>query len=179
MSGPSDQLFPRAALSADQHIGFAVRDPADRIVHALHRGTHPHNSIERISLKESVAQCHVAMDQEVSLRDPADGRTQLLQIHRFGQIVVHPRFQRLNRGVLVRVRGDDDRIHLRRIRFHPGDQLHAIHSRHTQIGNDQIRRLLADLSQRALSIRSGPHLMSLLLKKIVEHLSHIRLIIHH
>ena len=90
----------------------------------------------------------------------ANAREQLVGAERLGHVVVGARVERLDLCAFLAFDRQDDDRHVR-LRANAPAQLDAVHVRHVEIGDDELRPPLGEIRERRLAFRGRPHLITL------------------
>ena len=159
MDRAGHQLLAGAALAGDHDRALVGADRLNHRVDVLHRR----------ALADQLAKLLVRPDLAPQLADlllQASGFEQLLdldeqrvRVTRFGQIVGRPALHGLDRALNSPVSGQNNDGTAPLFNIHAAQQLHAVHDRHFQIGDDNVERAGVELTQRLPAVaRSADHI---------------------
>ena len=153
VDGASDQLLAGPRLAADEDVGVGPR----RLLHQLERARHgraaPDHVLEAERRLQLVPEVPV-LDLEVPLtQGPLDGDLELVDGEGLGKVVERAFLHRRHRRLDARERRDHDHGQGGVDVVRPPQQLDAVHSRHLEVGQQQVRGIGLDERQRAMGIR--------------------------
>ena len=134
-----------------------------------------------IAIDDQIANQDLPLRRARRLEPPQrhpDARHQLLCPERLGHVIVGARVERLHFGALFALHRQHDDGH-RGDRPNPLAQLEAVHPRHEQIRDDQLRVPLIEVRERRLAFARGLHLIPLARQHGAQHACDLRLVVHH
>ena len=169
----------RAALTGDENRSARSRNLPRHGVDALHDRARPEQTLEPfvISNAQLTAQVLGFGPELAALQRARDHQLQCVEVDRFGQVIFGARAHCGNRGGYVTERGGHDYRDLQLLRANFGQQLHAIHVWHIQIGQDQSGRPLGDGLEGEHAVSGGIYLVPLLTEQLREATSRAWLIV--
>src|SRR5438128_2616044 len=116
MDGPRDQLLARAALARDQHGGRGRRDLGDQLVYAGHLRMTAYHALERSRETARVGRAagerrgqieHLALQRTLVERTLGQ-HEDVVDVERFGQVIVRAALERFDGGPELAHGGRDD-----------------------------------------------------------------------
>ncbi len=173
------EFLAGSALAADEHGCLTRRHPADQGGHLQHLAAFADDAFDPMALLERFAQLSILGVQAVALADLLDLVQELIEIERFGEIVVGSVFDRRDRGLDAAVSGHDDHRGLGIDAAHRSQQIEAGKLGHLLIRQDQIERLLAKGLQPLLAALGRGRLKTLFSEKAADQLALRRFVIHY
>ena len=141
-----DQLLSRSRLTPDEDRDVLGRDPRNRLQQLAHRGPVPDNGVAQRFLRGEPA---VLDAQGPRLQRPIDHHGKFVGVEGLGQVIVGAALHRVHGHSLRPVRGKQDH----RQRFvavvNRLDELHSVHARHGEIGDDGVHAV--EVAERFLA----------------------------
>ena len=160
-----DQLLARAARAADEHVDIRIGDLLDRLEDLGHRRALANDVVEAEMPAQLLPQAAILLAQHPLGQRLLHRDHQMLWSERLGHEVVGSQAHRLDRVLDGAVRGHHDHLNLRVQLLDLRQQFHAVHARHLQIGDHQVRLFLLNGLHGLFAVGRHPNLVSLALEQ--------------
>jgi hypothetical protein len=158
VDGARDKFLPGAALPLNQHGGPTARDASDEFEDLDHFLALADQRGGPRAFTERTMQRPIVFDQAPVLDGARHGEHQLVEIHRFGDVIVSPLFHRLDR----RIDGAERRQqHDGRLRHGLAKRIQQIQTgtgRHADVAQDGVIRDGRGLAQSLGAVTGDIHL---------------------
>lgn len=177
MNRSRDEFLAGAALARQQDRHVAVRDHLDQSVDALHRLAFAHHLVETRSGVEALPEVLVFRGQGVPLERLRDDDGETFAIDGLREVVVGAASHGLHGRVDGAVGGHDHHLRVRPGGLQPLKELHAAESRHSEVGQYQVRRRDGELLEGVLGRPRPANLIPLLLQEGDQGGSNIHLVV--
>jgi hypothetical protein len=177
VQGPGDQLLARPALALQQHRGVAGGDRIDPIHQPQHLDGSAHDCFVAAVFGQLCAGIFELAQQGTMLRDALDPQDDLVDLERFGQVVVRPLLDRRNCILDGGERGHQDHRGVRRLLPRPAKQAQAVQPGQPDITDHDVEDLGGDLVESFDPILGGRHPVPCVAQGVRRHQREIGLVI--
>jgi hypothetical protein len=155
-----DQLLARSALSGDQDRGLRGRDLLDEPEDLEHLGASADDVLEPVGVVHPLAEDPRLGDEPLLLEDLPEQVLELLDVDRLREVVLGSLLQGLDGAPNRPERGHHDDPDLGVGTSHARQELVPVHSRHSEVGEQDVRALLRDEAERLLAVRRRADLIT-------------------
>ena len=182
---PRDELLPGAALAGDEDGAGVGGDGVDRPIELEHGRAAADDVAESLRARDLDAQPRVLALEIADAQHVFDRHQELVGIAGLDEIVVRAELHRLHRGLGAPVAGEHDRrwrdqpplTAARGVRLQAAQQLHAVHHRHVEIGDDDLESRRGELVERLLSVAGDRDRVAAPGEDLGEGARHVRLVL--